>query len=141
MDDFHNINSIKLPTERILTNAVHMATLLMDIQPSVDAVPRPVDPANIHRCVMVTIPGHGPQLCRGGISTSAVISEITKFWPDFSRNFFLESLPQPYKEINLCTMQHSLKELRQDIENTCNHFANNLNSQKSSLQHKVHFGD
>ena len=141
MDDFHNINSIKLPTERILTNAVHMATLLMDIQPSVDAVPRPVDPANIHRCVMVTIPGHGPQLCRGGISTSAVISEITKFWPDFSRNFFLESLPQPYKEINLCTMQHSLKELRQDTENTCNHFANNLNSQKSSLQHKVHFSD
>lgn len=114
MDDFHNINAVKTPTDRILTNAVHMATLLLDIQPSVDAVPRPVDPANIHRRVMVTIPGSAPQMCRGGISTSAVISEITTFWPDFCRNYFLESLPQPYKEINLCTMHHSLKELRQD---------------------------
>jgi len=111
MDDFHNINAIKTPAARILTNVVHMATLLLDTQPSVDAVPRPVDPTNIHRCVMVTIPGRAPQLCRGGISTSAVINEITAFWPDFSRNFFLESLPQPYKEINLCTMQQSLKEL------------------------------
>ena len=48
MDDFHNINAVKTPSERILTNAVHMATLLLDIQPSVDAVPRPLDPTNIH---------------------------------------------------------------------------------------------
>ena len=108
MDDFHNINAIKTPSERILTNAVHVATLLLDVQPSVDAVPRPVDPTNIHRCEMVTIPGRAPQLCRGGISTTAVINEITSFWPDFCINFFLESLPQPYKEINLCTMQQSL---------------------------------
>ena len=112
MDDFHNINAIKTPLERILTNAVHMATLLRDVQPSVDAVP--VDPTNIHRCVMVTIPGRALQLCRGGISTSAVINEITAFWPAFSRNFFLESLPPPYKETNLYTMQQSLKELRHD---------------------------
>ena len=130
MDDFHNINAIKTPTERILTNAVHIATLLLDIQPSVDAGPHPVDTSSIHRCVTVTIPGGKPQLCRGGgISTSAVISEITTFWPDFSRNFLLESLLQPCKEINRCTMQHSLKELRQDIENTCNHLTNNSNSQ------------
>ena len=114
MDDFHNINAIKTPTEQILTNAVNMATLPLDIQPSVDAVPRPVDPSNIHRHVMVPIPGSVPQLCIGGISASTVIREITTFWPHFSTNFFLESLPQPYKEINLCTMQQSLKELRQD---------------------------
>ena len=36
MDDFHNISVVKTPTERILTNAVHMATPLLDIQPSVD---------------------------------------------------------------------------------------------------------
>ena len=129
MDDFHNINAVKTPSARILTNAVHMATLLLDIQPSVDAVPRPVDPTNIHRCVMVTIPGKPPQLCRGGISSSAVIAEITAFWPDFSRNFFLESLPQCYKEINLCTMQQSLKELRQDRENACYYLVNNPNFQ------------
>jgi len=36
MDDFHNINAVKTPTERTLTNALHMATPLLDIQPSVD---------------------------------------------------------------------------------------------------------
>jgi len=103
---------VKTPAQRILTNAVHMATLLLDIQPSVDAVPRPVDPTNIHRCVMLTTAGRAPQLCRGGISISPVVNEIIAFWPDFSKNFFLESLPQPLKEINLCTMQQSLKEVR-----------------------------
>jgi len=36
MDDFHNINAVKTPTERTLTNALHMATPLLTIQPSVD---------------------------------------------------------------------------------------------------------
>jgi len=36
MDDFHNINAVKTPSERILTNALHLATPLLDIQPSVD---------------------------------------------------------------------------------------------------------
>jgi len=36
MDDFHIINAIKTPTERTLTNALHMATPLLNIQPSVD---------------------------------------------------------------------------------------------------------
>lgn len=112
MDDFHNINAVKTPTNRILTNAVHMATLLLDIQPSVCAVPRPVDPANIHRCVMVTQGGGAPQLCRGGISSVAVISEMRTFWPHYSECFFLESLPQPYKEIDPSRMQQSMKELR-----------------------------
>jgi len=35
MDDFH-INAVKTPTERTLTNALHMATPLLTIQPSVD---------------------------------------------------------------------------------------------------------
>ncbi|XP_022803254.1 uncharacterized protein LOC111340642 [Stylophora pistillata] len=32
MVDFHNINTVKKPTEQILTNAFHMTTLLRDIQ-------------------------------------------------------------------------------------------------------------
>jgi len=36
MDDFHNINAVKTPTERTLTNTFHMATPLLSIQPSVD---------------------------------------------------------------------------------------------------------
>ena len=36
MDDFHNINAVKTPTKRTVTNALHMATALLNIQPSVD---------------------------------------------------------------------------------------------------------
>jgi len=36
MDDFHNINAVKTPTERTLTNALYMATPFLNIQPSVD---------------------------------------------------------------------------------------------------------
>jgi len=36
MDDFHNINAVKTPTERTVTNALHMATTLLNIQPSVN---------------------------------------------------------------------------------------------------------
>jgi len=36
MDDFHNTNAVKTPTERTLTNALHVATPLLNIQPSVD---------------------------------------------------------------------------------------------------------
>lgn len=112
MDDFHNINAIKTPTKRILTNAVHMATLLLDIQSSVPAVPHPVEPANIHRCVMVSQGGGAPKVCRGGISSDVVVNEMREFWPHYSECFFLESLPLPYKEIDLCRMQQSMKELR-----------------------------
>ena len=36
MDDFHNINAVKRATERTMTNALHMATTLLNIQPSVN---------------------------------------------------------------------------------------------------------
>lgn len=64
MDDFHNINAVKTPTKRVLINAVHMATLLLDIQPSVNAVPRPVDhllEELIPLCFL-----HYPAIVRGG---------------------------------------------------------------------------
>ncbi|XP_028406812.1 uncharacterized protein LOC114529256 [Dendronephthya gigantea] len=95
-----------------------MATLLMDIQ-DYKAVPKP--PQSIHREVQVQIPGkEQPQICRGGISDEAVITELQNIWAQYSLNTFLESLPDNYKEINPSLLQTSLKELRvyerQDIE-------------------------
>lgn len=89
-----------------------MATLLLDIQSSVPAVPRPIEPANIHRCDMVSQGGGTPKVCRGGISSDAVVNEMREFWPHYSECFSLESLPWPYKGIDLCRMQQSMKELR-----------------------------
>ncbi|KAK3754300.1 hypothetical protein QZH41_006633 [Actinostola sp. cb2023] len=56
--------------------------------------------------------GQRPQICRGGICSDAVIQEMQKFWPDYCGQSFLESLPQPFKDVDPHTMQQSLKELR-----------------------------
>ena len=73
IDDFHNINIIKTPQGRQLSNAVHMATLLIDVQDIRQPVQRP---RNIHREVVVKKRGKQPQICRGGICSNAIIDEL-----------------------------------------------------------------
>lgn len=108
IDDFHNINAIKTPKGRQLSNAVHMATLMVDVH-NHEAVQRP---HTIHRDVMVTVPGNQPQSCKGGICSDAVIEEIQLFWREYCLYTFLESAPESYREVNPCILQKSLKELR-----------------------------
>ena len=75
--DFHNINTIKTPQKTELSNAVHMATLLMDIQ---EYKPVLQPSQSIHREVKVQIPGRKQtQICRGGTSDKAVTNELQKF--------------------------------------------------------------
>lgn len=108
IDDFHNINVIKTPQGRQLSNAVHMATLLMDIQNH-----RPVHrPNNIHREVEIHIPGKQPEICKGGICSDAVIKELRSIWAEYCHNTFLENAPANYREIDPRLLQQSLKELR-----------------------------
>ena len=110
IDDFHNINTIKTPQKTELSNAVHMATLLMDVQ---EYKPVLQPSQSIHREVKVQIPGRKqPQICRGGISDEAVTNELQKFGTQYFLNTFLETLPDNYKEINPCLLQTSLKEIR-----------------------------
>ena len=100
----------KLHKKTELSNAVHMATLLMDIQ---EYKPVLQPSQSIHREVKVQIPGRKqPQICRGGISDEAVTNELQKFGTQYFLNTFLETLPDNYKEINPCLLQTSLKEIR-----------------------------
>ena len=77
IDEFHNINTIKTLQTGLL-NAVHMATLLIDIQ---DYKPALQPSQSIHREVKVQIAGRKqPQICRGEICDEAVAKELQKNW-------------------------------------------------------------
>lgn len=106
---FTTLMLTKLHKGREISNAVHMATLLMDIQ---DHKPVLQPPQRIHRDVEVQITENQSQICRGGISDEAVIAELQLFWAQYSLNTLLESLPDNNKAINLCLLQTSLKNLR-----------------------------
>lgn len=108
IDDFHNINTIQTPQGRQLSNAVHMATLLIDIQ-NEEPVKRQ---ASNHREVIVTANGREPQVCKGGICSDAVIQEISNFWYQYCVYSFLENAPAHYRDMNPRILQKSLKEIR-----------------------------
>ena len=109
MDDFHKIWSIKTPSQRLLTDVTRMATLMLDIQPSVQAVQCPAD---IHRMVTVAQPDRTTKPCRGGISSTDVITNLRSMWPTYCQTAFLQELPDKFKEIDASTIQRCLKELR-----------------------------
>lgn len=108
IDDFHNINVVKTPQGRQLSNAVHMATILVDLQ---NHIPVKVS-ANAHRNVKIKAPGKEEQNCKGGISGDAVAKEFEDFWHQYCNKSFLESVPENYRRINPGLLQKSLRELR-----------------------------
>lgn len=64
IDDYHNIHAKKVPTQPITSSAVHMASCLVDIHPTIMAVARPLH-TPIHRVVRITIRGEEID-CYGG---------------------------------------------------------------------------
>lgn len=55
IDDYHNVHAKKVPTKLITSTAVHMASCLLDIHPTIPAVPHPQQ--TVHRPVKITIKG------------------------------------------------------------------------------------
>ena len=101
----------KMPTGRVTTNAVHMPTLQLDIQ-TTWAVQRSAN-SQIHRELMVTVPGREAILLRGGISSTCVINALVDFWPNYCLSSYLESIPYSFKQLDTLAMQQSLKDLRE----------------------------
>ncbi|CAH3020738.1 unnamed protein product, partial [Porites evermanni] len=75
-----------------------MATLLLDIQSSVPAVPRPIEPANIHRCDMVSQGGGTPKF--GYLTVCRLCSAINlpSFYPNEIVDLLIESKGKDRKE-------------------------------------------
>ena len=110
MDDFHNIHTIRCPNQTTTSEATHMASLILDVHPTVHAVHRD-NITSIHRNVKVHLP-HGQRVdCLGGIDAKDVAEMINKFMKGFNKTY-LESLPQTYKNINMASISQCLSELR-----------------------------
>ncbi|XP_048581679.1 uncharacterized protein LOC116607138 [Nematostella vectensis] len=104
LDDFHNILTVRLPTNLKLSLATHMASGLLDIHPSIPAVPIPTRDTK-HSQVIVTI-GNKNKICREGI----VLDYIKELFqrPVLSRMY----LETNHQCISPKYIQQQLKELR-----------------------------
>ena len=97
IDDFHNIQTIKLPTSLKLSSASHMASNLLDIQ-NIPAIPLPESQDNRHSVVCVHKDDNN-LICKGGIKIETAQEIMTKALKNHSITY-LESLPQTHHNIN-----------------------------------------
>ena len=74
-DDIHFIYEPQQPTSSTTCTSWHMCTGLMDIQPSISAIPRPANCQKLHRIVPVVSKTGAVKQCRGGMSTGAELIE------------------------------------------------------------------
>ncbi|XP_013391131.1 uncharacterized protein LOC106159397 [Lingula anatina] len=99
IDDFHNVHTIRVPTEHHASSAVSMATLLVQQVP----VPAITASPDLHTSVLVD-----KKLCRGGIDISAVQTVISKLQQKRASNLFQllpEELLQPNQTISTATLE------------------------------------
>jgi hypothetical protein len=93
-----------------LSSAVHMASSLLDIHPTVPAISISSNITNRHSQVEVTLNGNS-KVCRGGIVLSH-ISSLLKNTVSAMTNTFLDSLPQDLKKISPNKLKKQMKEFR-----------------------------
>lgn len=85
IDDYHNIHAKKVPTQLITSSAVHMASCLVDIHPTIMAVARPLH-TPIHRVVRITIRGEEID-CYGGIDIQVVNQKMQQALANMKKPF------------------------------------------------------
>lgn len=111
LDDFHNIHVIRQPDTTTTSQAIHMASCLVDVHDTLPAIRIP-DATNVklHREVLVTC-GTEQRMCRGGIYVETVLKVLEKFMKDYHHSY-LESLPAKCKEFDSTAAKACLQELR-----------------------------
>ncbi|KAJ7394845.1 hypothetical protein OS493_000680 [Desmophyllum pertusum] len=110
LDDFHNIHTIRKPDTTTTSQAIDMASCLVDMQRSLQAIKLPPREEKVHREVLVDC-GKEVKICRGGISTETVVKIFEEFMLEYHHTY-LESLPEKYKEFDSTAAEACLKELR-----------------------------
>lgn len=90
IDDYHNIHAKKVPTQLITSSAVHMASCLVDIHPTIMAVARPLH-TPIHRVVRITIREEEID-CYGGIDIQVVNQKMQQALANMKKPF-MKQLP------------------------------------------------
>ncbi|KAK2547224.1 hypothetical protein P5673_032931, partial [Acropora cervicornis] len=100
LDDFHNILTIRLPTQLKLSVATHMTSSLLDMHPKVKAIPVPTCREKRHSNVELKT-GDG-----GGI---VIINELfSQYWPS--------TLSKTYMEISNHHIDTASKDIQQQLK-------------------------
>lgn len=109
LDDFHNILTIRLPSELKLSVATHMASSLLDIHQNISAVHLPLKRGSQHSSVQVKVSGT-ERNCRGGIIVTN-IKELLNAYNEARHKTFFEAMPSGLS-ISPKNIQHQIRELR-----------------------------
>ena len=110
IDDYHNVHAKKVPTKLITSTAVHMASCLLDIHPTIPAVPRPQQ-TPVHRPVKITLKGQ-EVFCYGGIENNVIVHKMHQALVNM-RKPFMNQLPIAMLHLSPNQLQESLRQLRQ----------------------------
>ncbi|XP_044170461.1 uncharacterized protein LOC122954480 [Acropora millepora] len=109
IDDYHNIHAKKVPTQLITSSAVHMASGLVDIHPTIMAVARPLH-TPIHRVVRITIREEEID-CYGGIDIQVVNQKMQQALVNMKKPF-MKQLPPLMLQLSPKELHESLRQLR-----------------------------
>ena len=110
LDDFHNILTVRQPSNLKLSIAKHMTSSLLDIHPTVPAINLPSS-RNQHSSVSVKLPNGDTKTCRGGIVAAHIHLLLRENQKKI--NFpFMETLEKQQYQISSRDVQNQLKELR-----------------------------
>ena len=105
-----NVHAEKVPTKLITSTAVHMASCLLDIHPTIPAVPHPQQ-TPVHRPVKITIKGQ-QGTCYGGIENSVIVLKMHQALVNMRRPF-MNQLNNTMLHLSPKQLQQSLRQLRQ----------------------------
>lgn len=110
IDDYHNVHAKKVPTKLITSTATHMASCLLDIHPTIPAVPHPQQ-TPLHRPVKITIKG-AEVTCYGGIENTVIQQKMHQALVNMKKPF-MNQLPIPMLHLSPKQLQEALRQLRQ----------------------------
>ena len=105
------ISLSKMPTQLTMTLATHMATYLLEVSPSMEAVNRPHQPSAAHCSVVLHKEDGSSMVCRGGIDPDLIVTAMSSALA-LHESLFLEILPAKLKQLTPQHVQQQLKEFR-----------------------------
>ena len=117
IDDFHNIQSIKQPTNLKLSPASHMTSNLLDLQSNIPAIPLPENCENRHSMVKVQ-KSKDTIICKGGIKLEVAQQIMTRTLQNHTTTY-LQSLPPEHHYINTEMINQQIKSIQVIHNNFC----------------------
>ena len=111
LGDFRNIYGIRVPNKLAPSKVSHMASSVVDIQPTIPAV-KSDRRKPLHRPTTI-LKRENAIVCPGGIGEEAIVQIMSNAVKELHVNcHFLDSLPTQLQELKVERLQQPLQELR-----------------------------